>query len=173
MNIVLIGYMGSGKSLIGKKLSQRTERPLLDLDVYIEENEKKSISSIFSEKGEIYFRKKETFYLNQLLKTSKNAIISLGGGTPCFGENMKYIQEDPTSKSFYLQTSLEVLTNRLFKAREKRPVIAHIEDRTLLHDFIRKHLFERSFYYNQADYKIHTDEKTADEISLEIESLLF
>lgn len=173
MNIVLLGYMGSGKSLIGKKLSQSTGLDLLDLDTYIEQKEKKSISLIFSEKGEIYFRKKETFYLIELLKTSKNTIISLGGGTPCFGDNIKHITENNNSKSVYLQTSLDVLTDRLFNQREKRPLIKHIDDRVLLNDFIRKHLFERSFYYNQADYKVRTDGKTGEEISKEIKTMLF
>ncbi|WP_378185124.1 shikimate kinase [Aquimarina sp. W85] len=171
MNIVLLGYMGSGKSLIGKKLSKNIGFDFLDLDTYIEKQEKKSISLIFSEKGEVYFRKKETFYLKELLKSTKNSVIALGGGTPCFGDNMQSILNDDAHKSVYLQTSLDVLTDRLFNQRNKRPMISHIKSKVLLHDFIRKHLFERSFYYNQSLYKIQTDHKTVDQIIDEIKTL--
>ncbi len=173
MNIVLIGYMGSGKSLIGNGLSEKLKFDYLDLDDYIEIQEKKSISKIFEEHGEIYFRKKESFYLKEILETDKNRVISLGGGTPCFANNLEIILANKNTTSIYLQTSLGELTERLYKEREKRPLIAHIETKIDLNDFIRKHLFERSFYYNQADNKIITDKKEMKEICKEITSLLF
>lgn len=172
INIVLLGYMGSGKSLIGKRMSKNLEMGFLDLDDYIESKEKKKIKNIFSDHGEIYFRKKETFYLNEVLETSKNTIISLGGGTPCFGNNMEIIKQHKTSKSIYLQTSLEVLIDRLYDERSKRPLIAHIDTREGVLDFIRKHLFERSFYYNQAQYRVNTDGKSVDQLVQEIISEL-
>ncbi len=172
MNIVLMGYMGSGKSLIGKGLSEKMKIQYIDLDHYIEIQEKKSIPKIFEEKGEIYFRKKESFYLEEVLDTYKDAVISLGGGTPCFTGNLEIVKKNKNIKSIYLQTSLQELTKRLFKERSKRPLIAHLQTSDELKDFIRKHLFERSFYYNQADYKIATDKKDANQIIEESISLL-
>ncbi|GAA4274513.1 shikimate kinase [Aquimarina gracilis] len=173
MNIVLMGYMGSGKSLIGNGLAKKMKLKYLDLDDYIEIQEKKSISDIFKEKGEIYFRKKESFYLKEVLERHKNCIISLGGGTPCFAGNLDIVKNNTNTQSIYLQTSLEELTKRLFEERNKRPLIAHLETQDELKDFIRKHLFERSFYYNQADYKVVTDKKDSDQVIEESCSLLF
>lgn len=173
MNIVLIGYMGSGKSLIGRDLARKLKFDYLDLDNFIEIQEKKKISEIFADKGEIYFRNKESFYLKVVLEESKNTIISLGGGTPCFAGNLENIVRDENSKSVYLQTSLDELVLRLFAERKKRPLISHLNSKEKLNDFIRKHLFERSFYYNQADYKVITDKKDPNQISEECMSLLF
>ncbi|MBW1294564.1 shikimate kinase [Aquimarina litoralis] len=173
MNIVLLGYMGCGKSSIAKELASQLGMNSLDLDHYIEDQEKKSIAQIFKDHGEIYFRKKESQYLKQLLETYTNHIISLGGGTPCFAGNMELIKNDATSKSIYLKTSLEELVNRLFTEKEHRPLIAHISSKEDLKDFIRKHLFERSFYYNQAEHMVSTDAKNVKEIALEIKELLF
>ncbi|TPN85330.1 shikimate kinase [Aquimarina algicola] len=172
MNIVLIGYMGSGKSLIGSALASILEFDYIDLDDYIENQEKKTISEIFDDKGEIYFRKQEHTYLKDVLQKN-DTVISLGGGTPCFAGNMDLIIEAEKVKSIYLQTSLEELTHRLLSERSKRPLIAHLTNEDDLKDFIRKHLFERSFYYNQSDIKVQTDQKTVETIVTEIRSKLF
>lgn len=173
MSIVLIGYMGSGKSLVGRDLAKKAKLEYLDLDEYIENQEKKTISKIFEDHGEIYFRQKESLYLKEVLDMHNDSIISLGGGTPCFVGNLEIIKANQNAKSIYLQTSLDELTKRLFVERNKRPLIAHIKTIDELKDFVRKHLFERSFYYNQADYKIITDQKDADQISEESISMLF
>ncbi|WP_108866918.1 shikimate kinase [Aquimarina aquimarini] len=173
MNVVLLGYMGSGKSLIGKELSEKIKFEYLDLDDYIENQEKKSISEIFEDQGEIYFRKKESLYLKEVLKTYDDAVISLGGGTPCFAGNIDIVTQKEGVKSVYLQTSLDELTKRLFEERYKRPLIAHTTTLDELKDFIRKHLFERSFYYNKADCKVNTDHKEANQINDEVIALLF
>ncbi|AXT60495.1 shikimate kinase [Aquimarina sp. AD10] len=173
MNIVLMGYMGSGKSLIGNKLADKMKLEYLDLDDYIENQEKNTISKIFEEKGEIYFRKQESRYLKEVLEKQNNSVISLGGGTPCFAGNLEIIKESEKAKSIYLKTSLDQLTKRLFAERDKRPLISHLSTVDLLNDFIRKHLFERSFYYNQADHNIITDDREPDQISEEIITLLF
>lgn len=164
MNIILIGYMGSGKSHIGSRLANKINFRYLDLDEYIEVKEKKSIPEIFSTKGEIYFRKKESEYLKELLSSDKNAVISLGGGTPCFAGNMETITKSPQSKSVYLKTTIATLCDRLFDEKKHRPLIAHLEEKAELEDYIRKHLFERSFYYNQANIIINTDHKTVDQV---------
>ncbi|WP_109300458.1 shikimate kinase [Aquimarina sp. AU474] len=172
MILVLIGYMGCGKSLIGNDLAAKVSYDYVDLDDYIENQEHKSIKDIFKNNGEIYFRKKETLYLNEVLNTLENAILSLGGGTPCFAGNLEIIKEHPKTKVVYLKTSLDELTKRLFNERNKRPLLAHLKTEFELKDFIRKHLFERSFYYNQADLNVSTDEKNVEQISEEIISSL-
>lgn len=173
MNIILLGYMGCGKSSIGKQLAVDLHMEYLDLDDYLEAQEKKSIPQLFEEKGEIYFRKKENQYLKEVLETYSNTIISLGGGTPCFAGNIELIKETKNSKSVYLKTSLSELVHRLFVEKEKRPLIAHIATKDVLNDFIRKHLFERSYYYNQAEYVVGTDGKLVKEIASEIQHTLF
>lgn len=172
MIIVLMGYMGSGKSHVGSDLAQKMKMNYFDLDHYIEIQEGKTVSDIFQHYGEIYFRKKESFYLKQVLDTQDNSIISLGGGTPCFSDNIKILKSISTVKSVYLQTSIDELAKRLFPERKKRPLIAHLETLEVLKDFIRKHIFERSYFYSQADYKINTDTKKVDQISKECISLL-
>ena len=164
MNLILIGYMGSGKSYIGRKLAEELNYGYLDLDDYIQQKEKKTISEIFSDHGEIYFRKKESIYMKELLDGVKNYVISLGGGTPCFAGNMEAIKNADHTKSIYLKTGIKTLLDRLFSEKEHRPLIAHLKEKDDLEDFIRKHLFERSFYYNQADIIINTDDRQIDKI---------
>ncbi len=173
MILVLLGYMGSGKSLVGRKLAEDKKFEYLDLDNYVEIQEKKTISQIFNDKGEIYFRKKESEYLKEVLESKTDVVISLGGGTPCFAGNMDLLKTYSDLRSIYLNTSLDVLTERLFVEKDKRPLIAHIKEEEDLKDFIRKHLFERSYYYNQADVRVTTDNKGASEISIEICENLF
>ena len=172
MNIVLLGYMGSGKTSVGKVLAQHLEYKFLDLDQCIETEEQKAIPELFEAYGEVYFRKKETFYLQQLLEIDSNLIISLGGGTPCFGSNMEVIKEKEHNLSIYLETSYKELANRLYDEREGRPLIAHTTSIAGLEEFIAKHLFERRFYYHQAHHKVQTDGKNMKVISREIEGLL-
>ena len=94
MKIVLSGYMASGKSAVGQQLSDKLNIKFIDLDFYIETGEAASITSIFKTKGEIYFRKKESEYLQELLDLNNDCIISLGGGTPCYGNNMELIKNN-------------------------------------------------------------------------------
>ena len=89
MKIVLLGYMASGKSTIGKQLSKKLSVQFLDLDDYISEKEQMSISEIFDKKGEVYFRLIEHKYLKAVLEKEEDFILSLGGGTPCYANNMK------------------------------------------------------------------------------------
>ncbi len=167
-NIVLLGYMGSGKSAVGRVLAEKSNLDFIDLDDYIEQKEQKKISAIFSEKGEIYFRKLETKYLKELINDKSNFILSLGGGTPCFGDNMKLVNSSESTFSIYLQTSIKELTTRLYSERAKRPLIAHTKTKDELSEFIAKHLFERSAYYSNAKYILKTDVKSISEIADEI-----
>jgi shikimate kinase len=170
MKIILLGYMGSGKSVIGKSLSKTMHLPFLDLDQYIQDKEKLSINAIFEQKGEIYFRKIEHHYLKELVALDKKFILSLGGGTPCYGSNMELILASDAI-SIYLQASVKTLLERLDHGKSKRPLIAQLSNEELT-EFIAKHLFERSFHYQQAHKKIKVDHKTLDEICTEIRILL-
>lgn len=173
MNIILIGYMGSGKSLIGKQLAQKLNVNYIDLDDYIQNKEKASITEIFQNKGEIYFRKIEHQHLKELLSNSTNAVIALGGGTPCYGNNIEIIKTAENAVSVYLKTAIPTLVNRLFKEKNNRPLISHISDTNALTEFVGKHLFERSPYYQQSNLAINTDDKTSELIVENIVSKLF
>ena len=173
MKFFLIGYMGSGKSIIGLKLSEILDFNFIDFDNYIELKENMTISEIFKSKGEIYFRKAESKYLKEVLSNSSNTIISLGGGTPCYGLNMNMITNDENSISIYLKTSIPNLSHRLFLEKEHRPLIAHINEQDALNEFIGKHLFERSPYYTQSDLTVVTDNKTINEVVEQILLELF
>jgi len=169
MIVVLIGYMGSGKSTIGKELATLLNYHFLDLDDYISKKENQSIPEIFKIKGEIYFRKKETEYLKALINSSENTVLALGGGTPCYADNMSTLLTGVNLKLFYLKLSIPNLVDRLFKERKKRPLISHINTKDELQEFIGKHLFERVQYYNQATYKNNADNISKKEI---IEAIL-
>ncbi|MFD1316142.1 shikimate kinase [Namhaeicola litoreus] len=163
--ITLIGYMGSGKSTVSKKVAKRLNFEALDLDEYIESQENKSINDIFKEKGEIYFRKQERFYLDQILREKKNLVLALGGGTPCYGDNMSLILK--YSKSVYLRAHIPTLVSRLSKEQDLRPLIASL-DKDQLSEFVAKHLFERRSFYEQSHFTVVIDQKTVEEITEEI-----
>jgi shikimate kinase len=154
MNIVLIGYMGSGKSTIGKHYANYKGLNFIDFDDYLEDKELMSVSEIFNSRGEIYFRKLESKYLKKILSNNDNSIIALGGGTPCYGNNMQIIEVDKNVKSIYLYTPVNVLSERLFELKSNRPLISHFTDESGLNDFVRKHLFERSPFYLRASFKL-------------------
>ncbi len=154
MNIVLLGYMASGKSFIGKKLAETLKYDRIDLDDFIESQEKCSVKELFEQKGEIYFRKVEHLHLKTLLKNKQKTIISLGGGTPCYYDNMTLLTEDESIKTIYLKVAIPELVRRLKNEKSQRPLIAHIETDELLTEFIGKHLFERSSFYNEAEFVI-------------------
>ncbi len=170
MKIVLVGYMGSGKTTVGEILAKKLNATFIDLDKNIEENTGKSIPEIFSEKGEIFFRKKENECLLDVLNTPNNFILSTGGGTPCYGNNMNQILE-ATKNVFYLKVSIPELVQRLSNEKDSRPLVKSISDEELP-DFIGKHLFERSFYYMQAHHVIESKNRNASEMVDEIEALL-
>ena len=173
MILVLIGYMASGKSSIGRKLAKKLNYNFIDLDDFIEEKEDASVTEIFKLKGEIYFRKKESFYLKKLLNIKNNIILSVGGGTPCYGDNMSLILNAENVESIYLKATIPTLVKKLIAKKAQRPLIAHIETEEAMTEFIGKHLFERKTFYNQAEIKITIDNKTKDEIVEDIICELF
>ena len=165
MIISLTGYMGSGKSHISKVLSAKLQYRLIDLDREITLKAKSTIAEIFEKKGELYFRKLEREVLESVLDNHQNCILSLGGGTPAYFDNMNLINEK--AESIFLQASVKQLSERLLLQKGKRPLIAKITD-VDLPEFIAKHLFERNPFYSQAKYTIKTDGKNPEEIANEI-----
>ena len=171
MKIILLGYMGSGKTTVGIQLAKKLFLNFTDLDEFIEEKEQKSIKEIFEQKGEIYFRKIEHKYLKQFIKENESFVLSLGGGTPCYAGNLDLILNDKNNLSFYLRGSISTLFKRLSENKFKRPLINDLSDNQLT-EYIAKHLFERSIFYDKATYKISIDDKEVQEIVTEIRILL-
>jgi len=169
MIISLIGYMGSGKSHIAKLLSDRLGIKLIDLDKEISKKNKMTIAEMFQKKGEIFFRRQERALLEEIVATEDSCILSLGGGTPAYYNNMELINQN--SESIFLRTSVKNLTERLLKQKHKRPLIANISDQDLP-EFIAKHLFERNIFYNKAKYTVNSDDKTPEMVVEELCDLL-
>ncbi|WP_292010260.1 shikimate kinase [Chryseobacterium sp.] len=170
MIISLIGYMGSGKTHISKILSEKINFELIDLDKEISRRNKLTIPEIFEKKGEIYFRKLEREILEEVLAAQQNIILSLGGGTPVYYNNMEIINHN--SKTIFLRTSVATLSERLSKQKEKRPLIANISDENLP-EFIAKHLFERNEFYSKAQHHVTTDNREPEDIVNEIIEKLY
>ena len=170
MKVVLLGYMGCGKSVIGDFLAKKLQVSFYDLDEEIENVTQISISELFQTKGEIYFRKKENEVLKTFLDKKENFVLSLGGGTPCYFNNHELLQREGVF-SIYLKASVDTLVNRLINEKSKRPLL-HNQDEVSLKDFINKHLFDRNFYYHQATKVVNLDNKSVEQIVNEIEALL-
>jgi shikimate kinase len=166
MKIFLIGFMGSGKTHWGKLLSAKLQLPFHDLDSLIVARENKSISELFAEKGEEYFRYLEKETLEEVTNDEDSFILSCGGGTPCFFNNIEFMKK--SGKVLWLNTSVDVLKDRLLKERVSRPLIRDISDEELRRYIVRK-LIERKMYYEQADAMVNEESVTLEEL---IRSLL-
>ena len=171
-SIIFMGYMGSGKTELGQRLAKMKSIEFIDLDQYIESQEKNIVSQIFEKHGEIYFRKKERQYLEELLSKDIKSVISLGGGTPCYFDNIHYIINKENITTLYLKTSPKTLAHRLFEQKDHRPMIAHIKKMEELEEYIAKHLFERVTFYSQAEHQITTDNQSLDDLVNQIENIL-
>lgn len=170
MIIALVGYMGSGKSTIGKKLAADLGLAFSDLDTFIEERLGKTVSEVFQQHGEVYFRKREHELLKEWLGSHENGVLALGGGTPCYAGNMGLIQEK-TPNVFYLRLTVPSLVERLKAEKMQRPILVNLSDEALP-EFIGNHLFERSQFYNQASHTVICDQKSPVEITAEIKALI-
>ncbi len=168
--ILLVGYMGSGKSVVGKLLAQQLNIAHYDLDDLLQNHFQMSISEIFEQKGEIYFRKMEHQIFKELISNTQIFVLSLGGGTPCYANNHLLFSE-PNVISIYLNASINTLQNRLFSERKSRPLLAGLDNEEFK-EYIAKHLFERSYFYNNATLKISVNSKTPTEIASEILEIL-
>lgn len=148
MTIFLIGFMGSGKSYWGNRWSQQSGMPFFDLDAVIEATQQKTIAQIFEEKGEGYFRQLETGAL-QNFSGKQNCIIACGGGTPCFNNNIQWMNEQGTT--VYLKATPEEIIKRVTGEQDKRPLIKNVSTEEL-YTFIEKKLQEREPFYSRAKY---------------------
>ena len=167
--IIILGYMGSGKSTIAQKLALSLNLPFIDLDQYIEQNENVSIKKLFENNKEIQFRKLEHQHLKELLANNDSFVLSLGGGTPCYANNHLLLQGE-NIMSVYLKASIETLKNRLKVEKDSRPLLANQPD-DKLSEFIAKHLFERSYFYTHAKHTITVDRKSVETIVAQIAAL--
>lgn len=150
MKIFLIGFMGSGKSVSGKKLASSLGLSFADLDTLIEQNYKMTIPGIFSQFDESVFRKLETKVLNEFVE-GDDFVLSCGGGTPCFNNNMELIKK--SGISIYIKLSPKALADRLIKSKTKRPLIQNIEPEQLVRK-IEEMLLLREKFYSQSDITV-------------------
>lgn len=168
--LILIGYMGCGKSTISVELSKKLKIPAIDLDQIIEKNQNLSVQKIFETKGELFFRKLENQLFTELILSNEQMIISTGGGTPCYFNNHLLLKNDGVI-SIYLKASIETLFSRLKNNVKNRPLLSNF-DEIEAKEFIAKHLFERNYYYNQASKTVIVDHLTVAEVVNEISSTL-
>jgi shikimate kinase len=161
MKIFLIGFMGSGKTHWGRQISAKLNLPFYDLDTVIIDREKRSVADIFAAKGEEYFRYMEKETLEDLSAGQESFILSCGGGTPCFFNNIEFMKKN--GKVIWLNTSIDVLTHRLQRERISRPLISNV-DAEDLRRYIVKKLSERRMYYQQADVTVDEEKTTLDEL---------
>lgn len=159
--IVLVGFMGSGKTTLGKKLAKKLGYAFIDLDEAIEQHEQQPISVIFKNAGEHYFRTVEQKILHEKLGANQPLVLSVGGGTPCFFDNMEFINKQATS--IYLKYNAGILYSRLSSAKAKRPLLTEKSDEELK-DSIKKTLSEREGFYNQSKIVVESNNITVDTI---------
>lgn len=152
--IFLIGYMGAGKTTLGKAFTRATGLNFIDLDWYMEERFHKTVSQLFAERGEQGFRELEQRMLHEVAEF-EDVVISTGGGTPCFFDNMDYM--NACGETVFLEVAPEVLFRRLKVAKQQRPLLANKNDEELMH-FIREALQKRHPFYAKAKCHFRADE---------------
>jgi len=145
-NIFLIGFMGSGKTYWGKLWAAQIGLQFFDLDELIEAEQQKSVAAIFEQDGEAFFRQRETAVL-KTFNQKANCIVACGGGTPCFNDNMQWMNENGTT--VYLEATPDDILKRVITEQEKRPLIKDLSPEDLK-SFIEKKLSERAIFYRRA-----------------------
>ena len=160
MRIYLIGFMGCGKSTLGKKLAKRSGLQFIDMDHYIEERNCKTVPRIFAEDGEAEFRIRERKALEELSQFS-NVVIATGGGAPCFFDNIELMNR--TGKTIYMDIDPEILADRLIRSKIDRPLIKgkSLEELT---EYIKSTLKYRNIFYKKAKFRITSPGTNLDEI---------
>ncbi len=146
--------MGAGKTTVGKELARELGLSFYDLDWYIENRMRKTIKDIFDERGEEGFRKIEHNMLHEIAEF-ENVVISCGGGTPCFFDNMEYLNQQ--GQTIYLKAAPEVLLNHLKMGKGVRPLLLGKSETEAL-QFIQEQLAERETFYNQAKYILNVNQ---------------
>ena len=164
MKIFLIGYMACGKSRAGRMLAATSGKHFIDLDKYIEIRERRSVHEIFRDDGEDRFRKLESAYLREVCSLNSDFVMSCGGGTPCFNSNMEYMNSEGIT--VFLNTSADVIVERLARRRHRRPLVEKLSDEEL-RVYVQKHLSERMPYYVKAHITLESAEMlTAENLKL-------
>ncbi len=153
--------MGCGKSTHGKKLAKVLRRTFIDLDVYISKEEGISVEEIFAEKGEDYFRQKESDNLNKINNQTSKLVISLGGGTVCFNNNLNKILN--AGLVIYIKMPAEALHKRLINSKTQRPLLQNKNSEESL-EYIKKLLEKREQFYNKAHLTINGIDLTTDKL---------
>lgn len=148
--IILIGFMGSGKTTVGKALADELKLPFYDLDWYIETRMHKTVAEIFAEKGEEGFRKIEHNMLHEVAEF-ENVVISCGGGTPCFFDNMDYLNGQ--GETVYLKARPEVLHKHLKMGKTVRPLLLNKTPEEV-ERFIGEELEKREPFYSKAKHTL-------------------
>lgn len=153
IRIILIGYMGAGKTTVGKELAKALGLSFYDLDWYIESRMRKTVKQIFDEGGEEAFRNVERNMLHEVAEF-ENVVISCGGGTPCFFDNMDYMNRQ--GDTIYLQANPEVLVQHLKMGKGVRPLLQNKTGEELV-QYIKTHLEEREPYYLKAKHILNVN----------------
>lgn len=158
MKIFLIGFMGSGKTTLAKKLALRMGYDLIDLDHELEKGLHTSIAEFFKTHGEQAFRELESKTLKEF-GYPENCVVATGGGAPCYFDNMEWMNSHGTT--VYLQLTTPALAQRLFNGRAKRPLLKDLSEEEI-EDFIDQKMLERQAFYSQAQLKVDGFNLTAD-----------
>jgi len=160
VRIILIGYMGAGKTTLGKELAEKLGIPFIDSDTEIERKEGKTVSQIFESKGESYFRNLEAEFITEL-KNENDFVLATGGGMPCFNHQMEDLNKLGTT--VYLKTSLETMVHRLREDAESRPLIAKLNPSELL-AFIKQNLEQRENIYLDAQLILEEKDQSVESL---------
>ena len=154
IRIFLTGYMGAGKTTLGKAFARKLNLPFVDLDWYMEERFDKTVGELFVERGEAGFRELEKNMLHEV-GAFEDVVISTGGGAPCFFDNMDFMNRN--GKTVFLNVHPDVLFRRLRVAKQQRPILQGKQDDELK-EFIIRALEKRTPFYSQAQYVFNADE---------------
>ena len=153
IRIFLTGYMGAGKTTLGKAFARKLNLPFVDLDWYMEERFHKTVGELFVERGEAGFRELEKNMLHEV-GAFEDVVISTGGGAPCFFDNMDFMNRN--GKTVFLNVHPDVLFRRLRVAKQQRPILQGKQDDELK-EFIIRALEKRTPFYSQAQYVFNAD----------------
>ncbi len=168
--IFLIGYMGSGKTTIGKSLAQKLNLQFVDLDLFIENRYRKKINDIFAERGETVFRELERKTLQEVAQF-ENVVVSTGGGTPCFFDNIELMNR--LGHTIYLQVPIDELAARLELCKLNRPLVKD-KNLTEIKEFVTQSLSKREAYYNRASFIFNAENLvTQQDIDTIVDNLIF
>ncbi len=160
MHIFLLGFMGSGKSHWGRLWAAAHNFNFIDIDEELEKQEQKTVAAIFETRGEDYFRQKETILLRSLTAQS-NSIVSCGGGTPCFFDNMAWMNKN--GLTIFLEATTQFILKNIKNEKDKRPLIKDKDDAEILF-FIDQKLKERQPYYSKAKIILPAEDLNIDSI---------